>query len=363
MRTGTPPRTPAARPPRPSACLHRGARARPPSTAPKIDFVIRTSSAASGSSAPCRWITTCPIRFDLSPSGPTNAAHRPVMIHRAPFGSMERFCGVLIEHFAGDFPARGSRPSRCARAHQREDPRPRPRFACARLRRGGFRATIDEHSDKLGAKIRRAEIDRCPYAPRHRPEGSRGQQRLSAAAPRRRGRDDGRRLPREASSTRSRRARCRRRRRLRRQRSGAAQRRAPCPPRFGRAGLRPLWFEHLARRAGHSPARLTTPAARSRGPARRPPPARPCGRARPSARRARRALSACGSTHCAGITWQPSVRSWRASVIDRMPPNAPGDAETTAPTLPRIDHSSTRVHQSMAFFSSGVICELYSARQ
>ena len=45
-----------------------------------------------------------PIRFDLSYIGSDNQSHRPVMIHRAPFGSMERFCGVLIEHFAGDFP-------------------------------------------------------------------------------------------------------------------------------------------------------------------------------------------------------------------------------------------------------------------
>jgi threonyl-tRNA synthetase len=45
------------------------------------------------------------VRFDLSYIGADNQPHRPVMIHRAPFGSMERFCGVLIEHFAGDFPA------------------------------------------------------------------------------------------------------------------------------------------------------------------------------------------------------------------------------------------------------------------
>ena len=71
---------------------------------PKIDFVVNDASAASGSSAPCRSTTTCPQRFDLSYIGADNQPHRPVMIHRAPFGSMERFIGVLIEHFAGAFP-------------------------------------------------------------------------------------------------------------------------------------------------------------------------------------------------------------------------------------------------------------------
>src|SRR5689334_11821309 len=72
---------------------------------PKIDFVIKDVIGREWQLGTVQVDYNLPIRFDLSYIGADNAAHRPVMIHRAPFGSMERFCGVLIEHFAGDFPA------------------------------------------------------------------------------------------------------------------------------------------------------------------------------------------------------------------------------------------------------------------
>jgi threonyl-tRNA synthetase len=103
-----------------------------------------------------------PIRFDLSYIGADNAAHRPVMIHRAPFGSMERFCGVLIEHFAGDFPA-WLAPEQVRLVPISDKVNDYARGLLAKLKAENLRATLDEHSDKLGAKIRRAELDKIPY--------------------------------------------------------------------------------------------------------------------------------------------------------------------------------------------------------
>jgi hypothetical protein len=71
---------------------------------PKIDFVIKDVIGREWQLGTVQVDYNLPIRFDLSYVGADNKPHRPVMIHRAPFGSMERFCGVLIEHFAGDFP-------------------------------------------------------------------------------------------------------------------------------------------------------------------------------------------------------------------------------------------------------------------
>jgi len=103
-----------------------------------------------------------PIRFDLTYSGADNQSHRPVMIHRAPFGSMERFCGVLIEHFAGDFPVWLS-PEQVRLVPISEKTVDYGREVLSRLKAAGVRATLDEHNDKLGAKIRRSEIEKVPY--------------------------------------------------------------------------------------------------------------------------------------------------------------------------------------------------------
>jgi threonyl-tRNA synthetase len=75
---------------------------------------------------------------------------------------MERFCGVLIEHFAGDFPL-WLAPEQVRLVPISEKTIDYARALLARLKGDGLRATLDEHSDKLGAKIRRAEIDKVPY--------------------------------------------------------------------------------------------------------------------------------------------------------------------------------------------------------
>ena len=130
---------------------------------PKIDFVVRDVIGREWQLGTVQVDYNLPIRFDLSYIGPDNQPHRPVMIHRAPFGSMERFCGVLIEHFAGDFPL-WLAPEQVRILPISEKTIEPARALLARLRAEGLRATLDEHSDKLGAKIRRAEIDKVPYA-------------------------------------------------------------------------------------------------------------------------------------------------------------------------------------------------------
>ena len=129
---------------------------------PKIDFVIKDVIGREWQLGTVQVDYNLPIRFDLSYIGADNAPHRPVMIHRAPFGSMERFCGVLIEHFAGDFPA-WLAPEQVRLVPISEKTMDYARALLARLKGEGLRATLDEHSDKLGAKIRRAEIDKVPY--------------------------------------------------------------------------------------------------------------------------------------------------------------------------------------------------------
>ena len=71
---------------------------------PKIDFVVNDCIGRKWQLGTVQVDYNLPERFDLSYIGADNKAHRPIMIHRAPFGSMERFIGVLIEHFAGAFP-------------------------------------------------------------------------------------------------------------------------------------------------------------------------------------------------------------------------------------------------------------------
>jgi threonyl-tRNA synthetase len=129
---------------------------------PKIDFVIKDVIGREWQLGTVQVDYNLPVRFDLSYIGADNTAHRPVMIHRAPFGSMERFCGVLIEHFNGDFPV-WLAPEQIRLVPISEKVIEYGRDLLAQLRAAGLRATLDEHSDKLGAKIRRGEIDKVPY--------------------------------------------------------------------------------------------------------------------------------------------------------------------------------------------------------
>jgi len=129
---------------------------------PKIDFVVKDVIGREWQLGTVQVDYNLPIRFDLSYIGPDNQPHRPVMIHRAPFGSMERFCGVLIEHFAGDFPL-WLAPEQIRLVPISDKVNDYASDLLAQLRAAGLRATLDAHSDKLGAKIRRAELEKIPY--------------------------------------------------------------------------------------------------------------------------------------------------------------------------------------------------------
>jgi threonyl-tRNA synthetase len=101
-------------------------------------------------------------RFGLEYIGADNTPHRPVMIHRAPLGSMERFMGVLIEHFAGAFPL-WLAPEQVRVLIVSEKSEAYARKVEARLKEAGFRVTGDYRPEKLGAKIRDAQLKLIPY--------------------------------------------------------------------------------------------------------------------------------------------------------------------------------------------------------
>ena len=129
---------------------------------PKIDFVVKDVIGREWQLGTVQVDYNLPNRFDLSYIGADNQEHRPVMIHRAPFGSLERFTGVLIEHFAGNFPV-WLAPEQVRILPITDDQIPAATEIEAKLKAARVRCSIDSHSDKFGAKIRRAEMDRVPY--------------------------------------------------------------------------------------------------------------------------------------------------------------------------------------------------------
>ena len=129
---------------------------------PKIDFMIRDVIGREWQLGTVQVDYNLPVRFDLTYIGADNPAHRPVMIHRAPFGSMERFCGVLIEHFGGDFPL-WLAPEQVRLLPISDKVMDYAKTTLGQLLAADLRVTLDTHSDKLGAKIRRAELDKVPY--------------------------------------------------------------------------------------------------------------------------------------------------------------------------------------------------------
>ena len=129
---------------------------------PKIDFVIKDVIGREWQLGTVQVDYNLPERFELEYIGADNTKHRPVMIHRAPFGSMERFTGVLIEHFAGHFPTWLS-PEQVRVLPISEKSEVFASEVLARLQAADLRATLDTAPDKIGAKIRNAQLERVPY--------------------------------------------------------------------------------------------------------------------------------------------------------------------------------------------------------
>ncbi len=129
---------------------------------PKVDFVVRDCIGREWQLGTVQLDYNLPERFGLEYIGPDNAPHRPVMIHRAPFGSMERFCGILIEHFAGAFPL-WLAPEQARILPVSEKVFDYARKIEADFRQAGFRVTGDYRPEKIGYKIREAQLEKIPY--------------------------------------------------------------------------------------------------------------------------------------------------------------------------------------------------------
>ncbi len=129
---------------------------------PKADFMVRDCIGRQWQLGTVQLDYNLPERFQLEYIGTDNRPHRPVMIHRAPFGSMERFVGMLIEHFAGAFPL-WLAPEQVRVLPLSEKSNDYAAQVEARFKAAGFRVAMDLRNAKVQAKIRDAQLDLIPY--------------------------------------------------------------------------------------------------------------------------------------------------------------------------------------------------------
>jgi threonyl-tRNA synthetase len=129
---------------------------------PKIDFMVRDVLGRKWQLGTVQVDYVMPERFDMEYMGSDGQKHRPIVIHRAPFGSLERFIGVLIEYYAGEFPLWLSpvqvsvMPITDRQLGYSED-------IVSKLKSAGIRIELDDRSEKIGYKIREAEVKKIPY--------------------------------------------------------------------------------------------------------------------------------------------------------------------------------------------------------
>jgi threonyl-tRNA synthetase len=130
---------------------------------PKIDFTVTDSLGRQWQTCTLQLDYAAPERFDMTYVGDDNHEHRPVVIHRALYGSFERFIAILTEHYAGAYPAwLAPVQARIVTVSDRFDDWARE--VHSRLLREGYRVELDPSNDKLGAKIRNAQLAKIPYA-------------------------------------------------------------------------------------------------------------------------------------------------------------------------------------------------------
>lgn len=129
---------------------------------PKIDFIIRDAIGRKWQLGTIQVDYVMPERFDLTYVGSDNNRHRPVIIHRAPFGSMERFTSILIEHFAGDFPV-WLAPKQVQIIPVSDDSNDYAEQCASALKEQNIRVEVDTRSEKIGGKIRDAETSKIPF--------------------------------------------------------------------------------------------------------------------------------------------------------------------------------------------------------
>lgn len=129
---------------------------------PKIDIKFRDAIGREWQGATIQLDFNLPERFDLEYIGPDNKPHRPAMIHRAIFGTLERFAGVLIEHFAGAFPV-WLAPEQVRVLPITDGHADGAREIVGRLRAAGLRVELDDRSDTLSYRVRDGEVMKVPY--------------------------------------------------------------------------------------------------------------------------------------------------------------------------------------------------------
>ncbi len=129
---------------------------------PKLDFMVKDALGRSWQLGTIQVDYNLPERFELEYTGADNQKHRPVMIHRAPFGSMERFVAVLIEHCAGNFPLWLS-PNQIAILPISEKYQDYADQLYRELTEKDIRGFVDHRDEKIGRKIRDAEVQKVPY--------------------------------------------------------------------------------------------------------------------------------------------------------------------------------------------------------
>lgn len=161
---------------------------------PKIDLKVRDAIGREWQMSTVQFDFNLPERFDMTYIGPDGAPHRPYMVHRALLGSIERFFGILVEHYAGAFPL-WLAPEQVRVLPVSEKTLGYARSVADAMAARELRVTVDDSPDKIGAKIRQAQANKIPYmavvgpkeetagavALRHRTDGDLGAMRLEDA--------------------------------------------------------------------------------------------------------------------------------------------------------------------------------------
>ena len=129
---------------------------------PKIDFHLEDSIGRTWQCGTIQLDFQLPQRFEMEYVGEDGGKHRPIMVHRVAFGSIERFIGILIEHFAGKFPVWLS-PAQVKILPITEKQTAYAAELCAKMKELGIRVEVDARNEKIGYKIREAQMDKVPY--------------------------------------------------------------------------------------------------------------------------------------------------------------------------------------------------------
>ena len=129
---------------------------------PKLDFMVKDALGRSWQLGTIQVDYNLPERFDLTYKGSDNELHRPIMIHRAPFGSMERFVAILLEHTGGNFPL-WLMPEQVTILTISEKYEKYAEKVLNLLENNEIRALIDNRNETMGKKIRDAEVKKIPF--------------------------------------------------------------------------------------------------------------------------------------------------------------------------------------------------------